>query len=166
MTAAGQSYDPYHLINDVTELLRSHGLNPEVAHGNAGEALGGAGMLLRALGVEPSWIRSTPTSTASTEAGPTVTTATPGEPSNASRIVVPPVTQRERAGHHWIDLAAASYCMATSKSLQALQSAYEVSPEQTRYDPQVRETVATLAEADARATDSLAGFARRIGLRV
>ncbi len=53
MTAARQSYDPYHLINDVTELLRSHGLNPDVARGKAGEALGGAGMLLRALGVEP-----------------------------------------------------------------------------------------------------------------
>lgn len=53
MTTAGHSHDPYHLINDVTELLRSQGLNPEVARGDAGEALGGAGMLLRALGVEP-----------------------------------------------------------------------------------------------------------------
>ncbi len=85
----------------------------------------------------------------------------------ASRIVIPPGTQRERAGHHWIDVARGFLLHGDrSKSLQALQSAYEVSPQQTRYHPQVRETVATLAEADARATDSLAGFARRIGLRV
>lgn len=53
MATTRQSYDPYHLINDVQELLRSHGLEPHVAPGNAGEALGGAGMLLRSLGVEP-----------------------------------------------------------------------------------------------------------------
>jgi hypothetical protein len=37
----------------VTTLLRERGLDPELPRGRAGEALGGAGMLLRALGVQP-----------------------------------------------------------------------------------------------------------------
>jgi hypothetical protein len=48
-----QSYDPYQLIDAVTELLRRNGLSPEIAKGNAGMALAGAGQLLRALGVAP-----------------------------------------------------------------------------------------------------------------
>jgi hypothetical protein len=53
MTTARQSYDPYKLIDEVTELLRERGLSPAIPPGSAGEALGGAGMLLRALGVQP-----------------------------------------------------------------------------------------------------------------
>lgn len=53
MTTARQSYDPYKLIDEVTALLRDRGLSPEQPKGGAGEALGGAGQLLRALGVEP-----------------------------------------------------------------------------------------------------------------
>jgi hypothetical protein len=53
MTTARQSYDPYKLIDEVTALLRERGLSPELPTGSAGEALGGAGKLLRALGVEP-----------------------------------------------------------------------------------------------------------------
>jgi hypothetical protein len=53
MTTARQSYDPYKLIDEVTTLLRERGLDPELPRGRAGEALGGAGMLLRALGVQP-----------------------------------------------------------------------------------------------------------------
>jgi len=39
MTTARQTYDPYHLINDVTELLRSHGLSAEITPGDARETL-------------------------------------------------------------------------------------------------------------------------------
>jgi hypothetical protein len=53
MTTARQSYDPYKLIDEVTALLRDRGLSPELPQGSASEALGGAGKLLRALGVEP-----------------------------------------------------------------------------------------------------------------
>ncbi|MHA6616100.1 hypothetical protein [Pseudonocardia sp. DLS-67] len=42
--------------------------------------------------------------------------------------------------------------------------ARQIAPLQTRYHPQVRETVATLAESDRRRTDTLAGFARWAGL--
>jgi hypothetical protein len=37
-------------------------------------------------------------------------------------------------------------------------------PQLTRYHPQVHETVHLFAETDRRATDSLAGFARWIGV--
>lgn len=54
MTDSRRSYDPYRLIREVAELLHEHGLSAEIPKGNAGIALGGAGMLLRAFEVEPS----------------------------------------------------------------------------------------------------------------
>ncbi|GAA5175129.1 hypothetical protein GCM10023321_80540 [Pseudonocardia eucalypti] len=76
-----------------------------------------------------------------------------------------PTTPRERVGHHWIDLARGLQLHGDrAGSLEALHRARRVSPLQTRYHPQVRETVATLAETDRRRTDSLSGFARWIGL--
>jgi hypothetical protein len=52
------------------------------------------------------------------------------------------------------------------RSLAALQAARQTSPQQTRYHPQVRETVITLAENDKRRTDTLAGFARWAGISI
>lgn len=52
-TPQQQIYNPYRLIEEVTELLRDRGLDPYVAEGRGGDALGGAGMLLRALGIAP-----------------------------------------------------------------------------------------------------------------
>lgn len=72
---------------------------------------------------------------------------------------------RERVGHHYIDLAR-GYQLAGDRdhSLATLRLARETSPQQTRYHPQVRETVLTLAESDRRRSDSLAGFARWAGI--
>ncbi|HEX5407766.1 MAG TPA: helix-turn-helix transcriptional regulator [Pseudonocardiaceae bacterium] len=71
----------------------------------------------------------------------------------------------ERVGHHWIDLARAYQLHGDrDRSLATLQRARTTSPQQTRYHPQVRETVRTLAEADRRRSDSLAGFARWAGI--
>jgi transcriptional regulator with XRE-family HTH domain len=72
---------------------------------------------------------------------------------------------RERVGHHYIDLAR-GYQLAgdRDRSLATLQLARETAPQQTRYHPQVRETVTTLAESDRRRSDSLAGFARWAGI--
>jgi hypothetical protein len=76
-----------------------------------------------------------------------------------------PTAPRERVGHHWIDLARGLQLHGDrAASLDALQRARRISPLQTRYHPQVRETVATLAATDRRRTDSLAGFARWLGL--
>jgi transcriptional regulator with XRE-family HTH domain len=76
-------------------------------------------------------------------------------------------TPRERVGHHWIDLARGYQLTGDrDRSLAALQRAQDTSPLQTRYHPQVRETVATLAESARRRSDSLAGFARWAGIAV
>jgi hypothetical protein len=48
-----QIYDPYVLIQDVKSWLEDKGLNPVVPTGGMGQALGGAGMLLRAMGIFP-----------------------------------------------------------------------------------------------------------------
>ena len=48
-----RSFDPYKLIDDVIDHLRSNGIDAKTLPGRGGEALAGAGQLLRALGVEP-----------------------------------------------------------------------------------------------------------------
>jgi hypothetical protein len=76
-----------------------------------------------------------------------------------------PTTPRERVGHHWIDLARGLQLHGDRNgALEALYRARQIAPLQTRYHPQVRETVATLAGKDRRRTDTLAGFARWVGL--
>lgn len=76
-------------------------------------------------------------------------------------------TPRERIGHHWIDLARGHQLHGDrQRALAALQFARQTSPQQTRYHPQVRETVVTLAEQDRRRSDTLAGFARWAGIHI
>jgi transcriptional regulator with XRE-family HTH domain len=76
-----------------------------------------------------------------------------------------PTAPRERVGHHWIDLARGLQLHGDrAGALDALYRARQIAPLQTRYHPSVRETVATLAETDRRRTDTLAGFARWVGL--
>ncbi|GAA3465275.1 helix-turn-helix domain-containing protein [Saccharothrix longispora] len=70
-----------------------------------------------------------------------------------------------RVGHHHIDVARAWILHGNrEKALRSLQEARTVSPQQTRYHPSVRETLHAIAAADARATDSLAGFAKWAGV--
>lgn len=72
---------------------------------------------------------------------------------------------RERVGHHYIDLARAWVLHGKrDRALQSLQTARQISPQRTRYHPSVRETLHTIAAADRRSTDSLAGFARWAGV--
>ncbi|WP_433262116.1 helix-turn-helix domain-containing protein [Actinosynnema sp. CS-041913] len=76
-------------------------------------------------------------------------------------------TPKERIGHHWIDLARGWQLHGNrEKALSTLQQARRTAPQQVRYHPQVRETLLTLAEHDRRRSDSLAGFARWIGIRL
>jgi hypothetical protein len=77
----------------------------------------------------------------------------------AKRFELPDHTQRERAGHHWIDVARGfllhgDHDMAT----RSLFRAKEISPQQTRYHPMVHETIRTLARARG-ATDPVARLA-------
>lgn len=78
-----------------------------------------------------------------------------------------PTTPRERVGHHWIDLARGYQLHGDrDQALASLQLARRLSPLQTRYHPQVRETLHALVRAERRRSDSLAGFARWAGVRV
>lgn len=74
---------------------------------------------------------------------------------------------RERVGHHWIDLSRAYQLHGDrEKALVALRRARTVAPQMTKAHPQVRETIITMAEHDRRRSDSLAGMARWIGVRL
>ncbi|WP_409489512.1 helix-turn-helix domain-containing protein [Amycolatopsis sp. cmx-11-12] len=85
----------------------------------------------------------------------------------ASEMQISPTTPGERVGHHWIDLARGFQLHGDrARSLQALQLARQVSPQQTRYHPHVRETVITLAEQDRRRSETLAGFARWANIKI
>lgn len=70
-----------------------------------------------------------------------------------------------RASHHYIDLARAHlYAGDRTAALDALLSARKLAPQQTRYHPQVRETVRMLARLERRRTDSLAAFTSWLGI--
>ena len=70
-----------------------------------------------------------------------------------------------RASHHYIDLARAHlYAGDRTAALDALLSARKLAPQQTRYHPQVRETVRMLSRLERRRTDSLAAFTSWLGI--
>lgn len=74
-----------------------------------------------------------------------------------------PTAPRERVGHHWIDLACGLQLHGNrSGVLEALFRARQIAPLQARYHPQVRETVAT--PADAARTPWLASLAGWVSL--
>ncbi|WP_158848742.1 helix-turn-helix domain-containing protein [Saccharothrix deserti] len=76
-------------------------------------------------------------------------------------------TPRERIGHHWIDLARAYQLHGDrERALSVLHKARKTTPQQARYNPQVRETLLTLAAHDRRRSDSLSGFARWAGIKL
>lgn len=77
----------------------------------------------------------------------------------AQRFDIPPQTQRERAGHHWIDVARGFLLHGDlDKATRSLYRAKEISPQQTKYHPMVHETIRTLARARRR-TDPVARLA-------
>ena len=71
-----------------------------------------------------------------------------------------------RVSHHYIDLARGQlYAGDRHAALGSLLTARKLAPQQTRYHPQVRETVRILARLERRRTDSLAAFTSWLGLR-
>ncbi|MGH3940319.1 MAG: helix-turn-helix domain-containing protein [Pseudonocardiaceae bacterium] len=83
----------------------------------------------------------------------------------AEQVQLPADAEPSRVGHHWIDVARAWMLHGDrDKALDALHQARQITPQQTRYHPSVRETVHLLAERERRANDTLAGFARWAGL--
>ncbi len=74
-------------------------------------------------------------------------------------------TPRERAGHHYVDLARGQLWHGDRHgSLDSLLAAEKISPELTRNHPMVRETTRTLIRLERQSKDSLRGLANRIGL--
>jgi hypothetical protein len=73
----------------------------------------------------------------------------------------------ERVFHHHIDLARAWTLHGDRRrALDNLSHARRIAPHDTRHHPTVRETVLALARSDRRSIDSLAGFARWVGIAV
>ena len=85
----------------------------------------------------------------------------------ASKLAIVDRTRPERVAHHHIDQARAWFLHGNrERSLTELNHARRISPQQTRMHPSVRETVRAIAEADRRATDTLASFARWAGIHL
>jgi transcriptional regulator with XRE-family HTH domain len=85
----------------------------------------------------------------------------------AADVTLPANTAPSRIGHYWIDLARAWLLHGDRRrALDSLQQARLIAPQLTRYHPQVRETVHTLASQDARSTGSLPHFAAWCGIRL
>lgn len=83
----------------------------------------------------------------------------------AEQVQLPSDAKPSRVGHHWINVARAWTLHGDrGKALGALKQARAAAPQQTRYGSSVHETVRILAETDRRATDTLAGFARWLGV--
>jgi transcriptional regulator with XRE-family HTH domain len=83
----------------------------------------------------------------------------------ADQVTLPRSAPRERVGHHWIDLARGHLLHGDhQRALATLNQARRTAPQQTRYHPQVHETVRALARADKRRTDTLANFVGWLGI--
>ncbi|MGH3930874.1 MAG: helix-turn-helix domain-containing protein [Pseudonocardiaceae bacterium] len=83
----------------------------------------------------------------------------------AEQVQIPEHDEPSAAGRHWINVARAWTLHGDrAKALGALNQARRITPQKARYSPDVREIVHLLAEHDRRATDSLAGFARWLGV--
>jgi hypothetical protein len=78
----------------------------------------------------------------------------------ARDLRLPSSTPKERAGHHYIDLARGHLWRGDRRgALNCLLTARKLAPQQTQYHPMVRETVHALARAERRSTDTLRGLA-------
>ncbi|WP_433568143.1 helix-turn-helix domain-containing protein (plasmid) [Nocardia sp. CA-151230] len=80
-------------------------------------------------------------------------------------VHLPTGTPRERVGHHYIDLARGFLLHGDREgAFSALQVAKRVAPTQTRYHPMVHETIRMLARQEARASETVRGFAAWCGI--
>ncbi|MEU3447269.1 helix-turn-helix transcriptional regulator [Streptomyces thermolilacinus] len=87
-----------------------------------------------------------------------------GREQDAEEWEPPADLARERASHHYIDIAAARLAEGDRTGAHRdLVRARELSPAHTRFHPTVRATAATLVRLDRHQDDTLAGFARWAG---
>jgi hypothetical protein len=85
----------------------------------------------------------------------------------SQQVKVVDPTRPERVAHHHIDMGRAWMLHGNrERALANLNAARRIAPFNTRNHPNVRETVLALAGADRRTTESLAGFARWVGIEL
>ena len=85
----------------------------------------------------------------------------------AGQVHVADSQRPERVAHHHIDMGRAWVLHGDrDRALASLNVAKRIDPHNTRRHPAVRETVLAIAEADRRATDTLAGFAHWAGIKL
>lgn len=78
---------------------------------------------------------------------------------------VPADWPASRAAHHQSEIARAQlWTGRTDEALRSLAAARRLAPQQTRYSPSVRQTVAGLVAARRAAPDTLANFASWVGM--
>lgn len=83
----------------------------------------------------------------------------------AEGFAIPAHTQRERSGHHWIDVARGYLLHGDhEKATRSLYRAKEIAPQQAKYHPMVHETIRSLARARRRA-DPVARLAAWAGVQ-
>ncbi|MEG8179670.1 hypothetical protein [Nocardia terpenica] len=92
-----------------------------------------------------------------------------GDPGKAalvgSTLTLPPTVVHSRAGHLWQDVARGWLLTGhPAKSLQALNTARKVAPQQTKLHPSVRETLYGIAATERRRNENLSAFARWAGV--
>ncbi|UGT62123.1 hypothetical protein LTT61_01860 [Nocardia asteroides] len=80
-------------------------------------------------------------------------------------LIIPDDAPRERTGHHFIDLSRAYLLHGNRRrALDALLTAKQIAPAQTRYNPGVHETVRALARAETRSVGLVHDFAVWCGI--
>jgi len=83
----------------------------------------------------------------------------------AAEVTIPSDWHATRAAHHFMDLGRAhAWLGQEDKSLAALRKARGLAPQQTRFHPTTRDTIEHLLETRRRAPESLANYARWVGM--
>ncbi|MUN41655.1 helix-turn-helix domain-containing protein [Actinomadura sp. NEAU-AAG5] len=84
----------------------------------------------------------------------------------ADNVHLPESAPRERSSHHWIDVSRAHAWRGDAQAaLQCLYQARSISPQHTRFHPQVRETMQMIGRTERQAKGTVRGFAHWLGLR-
>ncbi|NUS73970.1 MAG: helix-turn-helix transcriptional regulator [Corynebacteriales bacterium] len=94
-----------------------------------------------------------------------------GDPGKAARLGVklriPADVVGPRVGRHWQDVARGWAMVGEhGHALKALNQARKFAPQQTRYHPQVHETIRVIAGAQRRESGTVAHFAAWLGLKI
>lgn len=85
--------------------------------------------------------------------------------SKSKTIRLPQAAPTERRSHHWIDLARAHvWRNDPTAALECLQEARSISPQHTRFHPQVRETAQQVARIERQSSGTLRSFAAWLGM--